>query len=636
LTKLEKKYFIYGRDGGLVLRENIPNSKIFLSKYRIFLIFFVVCLLLFKSGFPQDLSIRSVRVKIVVDEEFRKKDSWRQEVKRLIYETSRIFEDNFGIEFKLHSIKSWYSPNSLFSMHALLKDLRQKFSREDTDIILGLTSQYHLKNDLLGVASYLNGFVLLRRIDSSFVMRQTLVHEFSHLFGAIDLNEKKSVMGNGQTVESFDEFSKRIIFANKDRSFQPGSFPLLQQKFDETLFLYRERKNLNLNETDLHVLLALIYLEKGELDAVAEECAQALQVEPDLPEVLNLLGISYRKSGQIDKAIDVYEKVNKIHPYITEVHFNLGIAYMKKGKTTKAELEFKEALKLNPNYAKAYSNLGHLYFTAGKIDEAIKETKKALKIRPNFPEALNNMGSIYMQRKLVDLAAIEYRKAVEANPKFPEAHYNLGRVYLFKGNLDMAVLEFKRAIQLNPGYYKAYSNLASALLKKGQHEEALKASQKSIAIKPDYAHAYFNQGSAYLQLGEIKLAKKSCLLSISFDPLLPESFNLLGVVQMKEGDNQAGIQAFLRALELDPDYLEAHLNLGHYYFSRDLFNEAAASYENVVRIDPQYSLAYNNLAVIFYFRENFILSSQYMRKAEGLGLPVHPDFKKQLSTKLKR
>jgi len=62
-----------------------------------------------KSGFPQDFPIRSVRVKIVADEEFR---------------------------------------------------------MEESCIVLGLTSPFYLKNDLLGVASYLNGFVLLRKIDS--------------------------------------------------------------------------------------------------------------------------------------------------------------------------------------------------------------------------------------------------------------------------------------------------------------------------------------------------------------------------------------------------------------------------------------------------------------------------------------
>ena len=134
----------------------------------------------------------------------------------------------------------------------------------------------------------------------------------------------------------------------------------------------------------------------------------------------------------------------------------------------------------------------------------------------------------------------------------------------------------------------------------------------------------------------IKEAKKSCLLSISLEPLLPESHNLLGIVLRKEGDDQAGIQACLKALELNPDYLEAHMNLGHFFFGKNLFAEAAVHYENVIRIDPQYSLAYNNLAVIFYFEENFTLSSQYVRKAEDLGFQVHPDFKEQLSSKLKK
>ncbi len=36
-------------------------------------------------------------------------------------------------------------------------------------------------------------------------------------------------------------------------------------------------------------MLALIYLENNDFDAVAEECAQAIHIETDLPEVLNLL-----------------------------------------------------------------------------------------------------------------------------------------------------------------------------------------------------------------------------------------------------------------------------------------------------------------------------------------------------------
>ncbi len=72
------------------------------------------------------------------------------------------------------------------------------------------------------------------------------------------------------------------------------------------------------------------------------------------------------------------------------------------------------------------------------------------------------------------------------------------------------------------------------------------------------------------------------------------------------------------------------------YFSLNHFTEATTFYENVVRIDPQYSQVYNNLAVIFYFKENFTLSSQYMRMAEGLGLPAHPDFKRVLSSKIKK
>ena len=181
------------------------------------IIFACLFSLIFRTGYPQDLSLRAVSLKVAVDEEFRRKKTWRIDVKGLVADASRIYEEKFGIKLDVHSIQPWYSNDSQYSMHTLLKDLRQKVSHNGCDIVVGLTAQYNLKNDLLGVASYLNSCVLLRKVNSSLTMRGMLLHELSHLFGAIDLNENGSIMGNGTLVEEFDEFSSRVIFLNKHR-----------------------------------------------------------------------------------------------------------------------------------------------------------------------------------------------------------------------------------------------------------------------------------------------------------------------------------------------------------------------------------------------------------------------------------
>ena len=41
---------------------------------------------------------------------------------------------------------------------------------------------------------------------------------------------------------SFDDFTARLILLNKDRNFIPHLFPLEEEKWDEAIRLYKERK----------------------------------------------------------------------------------------------------------------------------------------------------------------------------------------------------------------------------------------------------------------------------------------------------------------------------------------------------------------------------------------------------------
>ena len=72
------------------------------------------------------------------------------------------------------------------------------------DVVVGFSSQYHIKYDLIGIASYIKGYVLLRKMKSDSGMIRMLKHELCHLFGAFDLAQKGSIMDKenpGQKLE---------------------------------------------------------------------------------------------------------------------------------------------------------------------------------------------------------------------------------------------------------------------------------------------------------------------------------------------------------------------------------------------------------------------------------------------------
>ena len=159
---------------------------------RIFTLFFLL-LFIFLIGFAQDQSIRNVDLKIAFDEEFRSRNGWRLEIKRLIRDSSVDFEKRFGLRFRIKSYEPWFSDYTRKSLFGLLNDLRKKVPQKDCDVVLGFTSQQRLEYDLSGIASYLHGYVLIRRLPSESAMKTLLKHELGHLFGAIDLEEKSSI-----------------------------------------------------------------------------------------------------------------------------------------------------------------------------------------------------------------------------------------------------------------------------------------------------------------------------------------------------------------------------------------------------------------------------------------------------------
>ena len=629
----------------------------------------VFLLLPLKTVIPQVQAVRTVTFKVVTDEEYRKKDGWREEVNKVVASTSIVFEKTFGLRFKIKSVGSWVSNNSQTSMMVLLNDLQRSVPHTECDIVLGFTGQGNLNHDFNGVASYLNSYILLLDIEFISTVRNTLLHELCHIFGAINLNEQNSVMSTTRPDLKFNKFTRDIIQLNRLRRFDPYIFPLPKERLDETISLYKQRKAFNREELDVHIMLALLHLEKENYAPMIRESLRAVEIDPNSPDGHNLLGIAYRRTGKIDQAIEHYFKVLKLQPNKTEVHYNLGIAYMKKSLNEKAIEEYKKAIELDPNYAKAYSNLGHLYLEMGRVDQSINEVRTALRIYPELPEALttlgaaliakkeykeaervslralnidtslsgahNNLGSVYINENMVGKAIEEYLKAIDLNPSFHQAFYNLGRVYLTSGEIEAAIETFNKAISLNNNYHEAYANLASAYLEMGLIEEALFASERAIALKPDYAIAHFNRASAYLAMEMFKQAEEEAIKAIEFDSLLADPFNLLGILWEREDKTVDAQSAYESAVKLKPDFVEAHMNLANFFYKQNQYLKAAGSYERVIAIDSRNAQAYNNLAVINYRLEKYKEALSHLKKAESLGFQVHPDFKTALLKKLK-
>ena len=466
------------------------------------------------SSFSEEQPLRILHIKIAVASELKIKE--KREILNLIRDCSRIFKNHFSIQFKVKENEDWKPEKDQNSIIELLSDLRMKVLPGECDIILGIVPQRNVNDTACGIFSYFHGYILIKYIRSKETMKLALLHELSHIFGAVDLKEPGSVMDNQNPGFKFDDFSKKIILLNRNRSFYLDLFPLSKSQLDKAISLFRERTEKCAGESEVHRFLAFLYLEEQKYSLAEKECLETLELKPGNKEIHNILGGIYLKKGEIDLALDKYKELLDHFPNLPEIHLNLGLAYLKKGIVDKAESRFKRAIELNPRYPMAHALLGRVYIRERKIEQAIMECQMALKSRPENADFLCTLAAALILRcddikreaasikklgvncksnsdasqddkilkveKLLKEAEAKCLKALEVNPDLAEANNTLGITYIYQGEKDKAEAEFLKALELNPNFVQAHHNLGLLYFNYNKLEKAAMHLKRIIDI----------------------------------------------------------------------------------------------------------------------------------------------------------
>jgi len=175
----------------------------------------------------------------------------------------------------------------------------------------------------------------------------------------------------------------------------------------------------------VHLRLGVSYFSEGDTTSALQELLKAKELNPDDPQVYNIIGLIYFRKNDHNKAIDNFKKALTLDLKFSEAHNNLGAVYMDLRQLDDAIFEFKEALS-NDLYStpeRAYCNIGWAYYKQGDIGKAIDNYKKALELAPGFVLAHYNLGIGYFSVNKVKEAIDELKLAIKLEPKFVDAHY---------------------------------------------------------------------------------------------------------------------------------------------------------------------------------------------------------------------
>jgi hypothetical protein len=251
------------------------------------------------NGDRQAEARRTIRLKVALDEEFRRRADLVFEVKKTVAASSRFFEKHFGLSLKIEEIVHWHSDNTRWTLEDLCDDLYNAVERGDSDVVVGFTRQIRGDARVNGVASYEQGYVLINRFVGSYLSRVIFVHELCHVFGAVDLEMETSIMNKDSPQLECDDFTGQVVRLHRHRRFGSGIFPLTPDGQDSAITLYEQRKGLRRREAGLCLRLAALYLEKRESEKAIRECLDAERIAPGDPAIRTFLELAYRQKEEL-------------------------------------------------------------------------------------------------------------------------------------------------------------------------------------------------------------------------------------------------------------------------------------------------------------------------------------------------
>jgi len=305
-------------------------------------------------------------------------------------------------------------------------------------------------------------------------------------------------------------------------------------------------------ETEAYARLArLLYRDERPQEAISV-VQQGLAVDPEAPDLYNVLGICFLGLNRYDEAIAEHQRYVELAPKEPNSHDSLGMSYQQSGRYAEATSEYNAALRLNPKFEPAIIHLGDLYSEEGRYRDAVHQYERYIQVTHSATARAVGYGSIaqlylrkrdFVRAEAAAQSETRYQKgavwnsllfALEQgnvaraamlrerlfeNLPYPERgvrhelrsyDYYLGVLALKDKRLNEAITHFQRALRHLPpssGLDLYEDCLANAYLESGRPDEAITEYLRILRTNPNYPLAQYHLAEAYERKGEREQAQ---------------------------------------------------------------------------------------------------------------------------------
>lgn len=279
-------------------------------------------------------------------------------------------------------------------------------------------------------------------------------------------------VGHWRNTESLFAHARKVVPNNWNAHLALGDVYGNRGESDRALKEYLEGERINPNTYEAQSRLALLYMQRKEMDKAAVAIDKATSVlerltagkknlenDPRYVETLYNLGVVRLGQDKVDAAAPLIEQAVRHNPSRVTYVGGLAVLRNRQARYAEAATEARRAIELDRNGIDGWGALVTAARQTGQIEEAINALKEVIRLTPADMSARLELVGLLTRLNRPEEAIAQARDAIKTNPNHALLHLRLGALLQVSGRPDEAIVHYRRAIALDP-QSAARNNLA--------------------------------------------------------------------------------------------------------------------------------------------------------------------------------
>jgi tetratricopeptide (TPR) repeat protein len=371
-------------------------------------------------------------------------------------------------------------------------------------------------------------------------------------------------------------------------------------------------------DVEIPVTLAEIHAASGQSDKAMEEYRRALSLEPGNEKAQLGIAIILMERKELDLALAELKKAELVSPQNQQIHLLKAKIYEKKGDPKSVEYESMIGGKARKNVPVSPTPEKPVAVTEDS-DKTILSLKSAIKDSPDDAvEKYEQLGNLYKAAGKDAEAIVAYKDAIYHKSANSDIYLNLGILYEKQGHLDEAVVAYKQAVKLKPGNADARLRLAEIRNERGFVQEAVEHYSEFLKLKPESPDIQLKLARIFAKSKENTLALNAYNSVLKQVPDNTEANReIANLYKLKDMDEKA-IEHYKRVLTQQKDDLETRGALVSLYVKNRKYEEITQLLKDTAELFPEEPNNHYKLGLIYEFRKDFEMALNSYKKTVEL------------------